>query len=761
MLLLQNLTLTLIFLNFTIIYSFASSKCKDYCDDSTTISDPKQPINCFCSHCNEYDNCCEDKYSNQTKPSNPAHSECNIRINKLVYAYSIGKCGEWWSGSQELKNGCEKTDSKLFNNIPVYSNQTDLTYKNVYCARCNIKNFDAKRIIFFEVQTSTNELLEEEQLTELALLDLVSNQKSNEYSERTWIEFENPKENLNLRYCIKSIDSCPDGSSSEEKELCSGRTAYRYKFGKVYKNIDCAKCNGEKENEIMCANFEPRRYKSQSLQLLFDLSDLYGEIVINLNIKLKINENYVNSKRIECNRTSSDTLNQNLTSLNRIVCDNNLLNLTLNVNINVDAQCNSIEFENAEDGDNMSDWVKKYITICGQLISIISLILLLIMYFSNKVLRNLPGKLLICLSVSLLLSQILFLVSTYITKPYTHYALNSSSYDCNSKLNNNFENISVLLDSIFKSKSLDCYILGLLTHYFYLAFFTWSNIMAYDLYAMFLILSNKKLSKNTKAVACSNEDDNRKRFIRYLIIGWTFPLLVILVLLVNQYAFKYMAYSFNSCFISSQIDLLLFFILPVLIILLINIYYLVFSINSIRNVDKMSKKYLKHDYDEDNRNATTSMIVNVPSSIGSPSIQSVPSIKSKSKFIRFSDTIKTKMNKKNKDDMGSESTNDKKRLILFLKLFVLTGMTWIVGIFSSFMKTSFIWYVYIILNSLQGLFIFCAYAFNPQTKKHVSKTRFYKRLSSLFSTSESSSKTKLYSSEYRKSTSSSIEVKKI
>ena len=387
-------------------------------------------------------------------------------------------------------------------------------------------------------------------------------------------------------------------------------------------------------------NFKPKRKQLKSLQLLFDLSELYGEIRINLNLKYDEKEVNFRDDNYNCKQTENST-----TFMVNMMCNSFTQNKT-NMNSSKKSECDLKD-------NNIGDYVKKYMTICGQLISIISLILLLIMYFSNKVLRNLPGKLLICLSVSLLLSQILFLVSTYITKPYTHYALNSSSNNCNSKLNNNFENISVLLDSIFKSKSLDCYILGLLTHYFYLAFFTWSNIMAYDLYAMFLILSNKKLSKNTKAVACSNEDDNRKRFIRYLIIGWTFPFLVILVLLVNQYAFKYMAYSFNSCFISSQIDLLLFFILPVLIILLINIYYLVFSINSIRNVDKMSKKYLKHDYDEDNRNATTSMIVNVPSSIGSPSIQSVPSIKSKSKFIRFSDTIKTKMNKKNKDDMGS------------------------------------------------------------------------------------------------------------
>jgi uncharacterized membrane-anchored protein len=93
--------------------------------------------------------------------------------------------------------------------------------------------------------------------------------------------------------------------------------------------------------------------------------------------------------------------------------------------------------------------------------------------------------------------------------------------------------------------------------------------------------------------------------------------------------------------------------------------------------------------------------------------------------------ILSKMTKKKSNAESNNSRNEKKRLILFGKLFVLTGMTWVFGLFSSFDKYSFVWYIYIVLNSLQGMFIFVAYAFTPQTKNNVTRSRVYKSLSTL------------------------------
>ena len=63
---------------------------------------------------------------------------------------------------------------------------------------------------------------------------------------------------------------------------------------------------------------------------------------------------------------------------------------------------------------------KKYMTIVGLSISIVSIVILLAMYFAHKVLRNLPGLILISLGLSLMASQICFLLSSYFTKSFVY-----------------------------------------------------------------------------------------------------------------------------------------------------------------------------------------------------------------------------------------------------------------------------------------------------------------------------------------------------
>ena len=131
-----------------------------------------------------------------------------------------------------------------------------------------------------------------------------------------------------------------------------------------------------------------------------------------------------------------------------------------------------------------------------------------------------------------------------------------------------------------------------------------------------------------------------------------------------------MSYGFKQCFISSSIDLLLFFVAPICIILFFNFIFLISSFHSIHVIHKSNKKYLSRD--DSNINLV---------------------------------------------DQNAFLEN-KKRLILFLKLSLLTGMTWIFGILSSFLNNrySFLWYIFIVFNSFQGLFIFCSYVFNKKPK---------------------------------------------
>ena len=74
--------------------------------------------------------------------------------------------------------------------------------------------------------------------------------------------------------------------------------------------------------------------------------------------------------------------------------------------------------------------IKIYIIFFGNIISILSLTILLIVYLVLKNLRNLVGKILMSLSVSLLFAQVFFLISNYISKDeldFIDYEINYES----------------------------------------------------------------------------------------------------------------------------------------------------------------------------------------------------------------------------------------------------------------------------------------------------------------------------------------------
>ena len=316
------------------------------------------------------------------------------------------------------------------------------------------------------------------------------------------------------------------------------------------------------------------------------------------------------------------------------------------------------------------------------------------------------------MSISLLFSQLFFLLSSYLTEPLM--AINEQT-----KCVNMFRSAQHLLESI--SNSSDCYALGLLTHYFNLSFFSWTLVMAYDLYKMFTMLSNK-CERSTS----SNSD--LKMFLRFCLFSWGFPILITLLLVTSQFVFSFkMAYGYGSCFISNQLDKLMYFIGPVLLIILFNIYFLVQSIRSIKNVDKLKKKYLNNEESSAKSSGTKSLIESASKQNETTQSQSFAS-----------KMRKLKVDFKERDKVDSIN---KKRLVLFVKLFILTGMSWVFGLVASLTDFSLVWYIFVSLNSFQGLFIFFSFAFNPHTKRQLRKGRLYKMVTSSLRKTDSSSHT--------------------
>ncbi|XP_078374510.1 adhesion G protein-coupled receptor L4-like [Oculina patagonica] len=247
----------------------------------------------------------------------------------------------------------------------------------------------------------------------------------------------------------------------------------------------------------------------------------------------------------------------------------------------------------------------------GCIVSMVSLVLLLITYIVFAELRNLPGKIIINLALSLLLYQSLFL-------------------------------------SAVKTDDQDtCLAIAVLLHFFVLSSFTWMTVMAYDMRRIFT-----NISEGVVAHRQNQSGGYTKRLMNYCLYAWGSPVLFVVVCVITDHIKKgSIGYGQGEeeCFISQLQALLYSFVLPVALLMIFNLIALGHTVVHIIKTRKRTQQ-------QKNRRHDTSVAV------------------------------------------------------ICVKMASVMGVTWILGIAANLKALSFLWYPYVVLNSLQGLFIFLSFA---------------------------------------------------
>ncbi|XP_022799580.1 adhesion G-protein coupled receptor G6-like [Stylophora pistillata] len=239
----------------------------------------------------------------------------------------------------------------------------------------------------------------------------------------------------------------------------------------------------------------------------------------------------------------------------------------------------------------------------------VSLILLLLTYIMFTELRNLTGKIIINLAISLLLHQSCFFAGGEIKDPET------------------------------------CMSVAVLLHFFVLSSFTWMSVKAYDVHRIFAPLKGS-------GVAANLHDGDKKRLTVYCVYAWGVPAVIVVTCVVIDHiqrgAIGY-GQGKEECFISQPLAKLYSFVVPVALVLLFNLLALGHTVSRIVKTRK-----------------ETQQITNQ----------------------RQSNSV----------------------AVICVKMVSVVGLTWILGIVANVKALSFLWYPYVIMNSLQGLFIFLAFA---------------------------------------------------
>ncbi|KAL3853884.1 hypothetical protein ACJMK2_013183 [Sinanodonta woodiana] len=264
---------------FMILVFFNISIVSSICNYSCAMA-PPVGLNCFCDEmCFHFKDCCWD-YKQQTEPFAshvlpPKYVFSCLEIPDLNHGSPfliVNKCPSNWNDTHVSKM-CETPRlDNLLERVYVADNQTGVHFRNIYCALCN----SVTDYLFWKVELLCKEDFHPDNAS------LMSGKGGCSF------HFLPPGQNFTYRSCnqIDIIDTCREANNSANKTVLSMCTnaGYAVVYGGMdaYKNIHCALCNGVEENILQC---EPIKYGFSMLKLKDDKENLYSyRLLVDLDI---------------------------------------------------------------------------------------------------------------------------------------------------------------------------------------------------------------------------------------------------------------------------------------------------------------------------------------------------------------------------------------------------------------------------------------------------------------------------------------------
>ena len=559
-----------------------------------------------------------------------------------------------------IKFECETAARGGLLNLPVSDPSTDVLYRNVYCALCH----GAEEYVYWlETLYCSNSDKNETQIptsatktTEKAL-DLKLFKDQNRCLHKT---YQHP--NFTHRVCRRHISVCDKIWPDEVYEkACASHTNFINVGQTVYKNKYCAICNyevidilhsncacvdislpdvemngtefegfnsfaivmdvnngqfrNEKYGDIIstkdkCSNtevYDPYTSKCRSLHCLKPL-ELKNGLCLPSKTVFNYSESVLTCPLISVNSTEYDMFDNRSIWVHTVESfltpDEYIMNGT-DISICAPWPLNALMFR--------FDKIQRVLSFIGQIISLIALAIHFITYMLFPSLRNLPGKCIMNLVFALFVAHLLFVVGVGQTGDHKV-----------------------------------CVAVAMVMHYCFLASFFWMNVLAFELWLTFTRTEVRYNKKGTK------------KFLYYVFYSWVSPALIAAIGATGDVLYSHSqfvpGYGKGVCWLTNGSGLLLFFALPMGILLLLDLLFYCLVVKSMVQTSR-----------------STVMV------------------------------------------QRSEGKNH--LFLIYVKLTTIMGFTWIFGFIATFADTPALWYIFVILNTLQGLFICLAFVCNKNVAK--------------------------------------------
>ena len=624
---------------------------------------------CYCDQlCTVFDDCCPGaslQHSNTTSFSQRKISRgtftCEeiLEISKSTISF-VNRCPLKY-GDAGIRSECETTERNGLLNVPVSDAVTNILYRNVYCAICH----NVTKYIYWlqkiycrkmPIYHSSNETSPTPTPTE----SLQSFKRNNLCLEE--IKYFHP--NFTHRVCKPHVSSCSEGwGDGMYKGACASHTNFISAGGHYYKNKYCALCNYEEAYVIgpycscSCREIQPDRItesvKMYSFSLIMDANsgghytesgaisagdmenigsdfstrerqcmptevyDHFNDMcrALQCRLPLQLHKGKCNPPASGFN-TSSAALKCPLVALNATEYESfenkSIWVHTLKILLAEDQyQRNGSEVSIcvpyvAQVQMFKYDKIQAILSFIGQIISLTALAMNFLTYMLFPSLRNLPGKCILNLVLALFVAHLLFIVGVGQT-----------------------------------GDRKVCMAVAMVMHYCFLASFFWMNVLAFELWRTF---TRNEVRHNEKGT---------KKFLFYAFYSWISPALIVAIGATGDVLYTHSqfvpGYGKGVCWLTNGSGLLLFFALPMGILLLLNLFLYCLVIKGLAKTSK-----------------STALV------------------------------------RQNND-------GNKRLFLIYVKLTTIMGFTWIFGFAATFADLPVLWYIFVVLNTLQGLFICLAF----------------------------------------------------
>ncbi|XP_023222656.1 uncharacterized protein LOC111624110 [Centruroides sculpturatus] len=584
---------------------------KTPCEDSCKNSEESANLQCSCSiNCTDFGDCCIDAPVNATKEQK---FSCLRALYSDSYYFMVTQCLETWKNNEiEIMCTSESEENSL-TNLPVSNKFTGMTYKNIYCALCN----DDFNIIPWTIIMKSKVDHKKISSEDIQKVITPSIYKLNTISIKP------------CKWDDSIISECPN-DSIDARCYTYYAPVYNSYADIAYKNKYCAQCNGD-YTDVQCLKnvdyntFYVTKYgMGIGYSLLLDIDFTNGGNIVGeidkcpiLHIYDPWKEKCVNVfcsyNSTKCNDTEQLCRKYVKGEYRKLENGSVILN-------NYDIILKKEEYQKLNNSaifvcknvSNVERFVKfgevyGYLTVICTSVSLFCLFLKIINYVCSEHPKKLPNTIICYLSISLFSAQLLFLVT--INKIHYHTL---------------------------------CVASAILIHYTFLCSFFWNNVLSYDLWCTFSMMRAKKPTYS------------KTKMIKYSIYGWFLPVLIVLLAVLFEYALPESIlkpnYAYTVCWFSSKISLLVFFALPIAILLMINTAFFISTAVHIAILSKGAKISLENS-----------------------------------------------------------TCKERVRFQLYIKLALIMGITWIFGFIAAYCDNDILWYLFITLNGLQGVYILLAF----------------------------------------------------